>query len=135
MMILGSIFQCLDPILTVAACLSSKPLFLSPMDKREEATKYVPAYWYKSSLLIRNRARARFATGNSDLLTDAKAYEEVMRLRSNGQPQSSLRTFCDTVRILVFHPYSVVALMGPVQRSIPHGRTLSPHPPCETSPR
>lgn len=41
MLILGAIFRCLDPILTIAAGLSSKPLFVSPMDKREEATKFV----------------------------------------------------------------------------------------------
>ncbi|KAG1757846.1 P-loop containing nucleoside triphosphate hydrolase protein [Suillus lakei] len=38
MLVLGTIFQCLDPILTVVACLSSKPLFLSPMNNRDEAT-------------------------------------------------------------------------------------------------
>lgn len=40
MLILATIFQCLDPVLTIAACLSSKPVFLSPMDKRDEATAY-----------------------------------------------------------------------------------------------
>lgn len=39
MLILGAIFRCLDPILTIAAGLSSKPLFVSPMEKREEANK------------------------------------------------------------------------------------------------
>ncbi|OSX67177.1 hypothetical protein POSPLADRAFT_1128023 [Postia placenta MAD-698-R-SB12] len=79
MLILGTIFQCLGPMLTVAACLSSKPIFMSPMDKRDEAT----------------RARARFATGNSDLLTDAHAYDECMRLRSEGKSQGALRAFCE----------------------------------------
>ena len=41
MLILATVFQCLDPVLTMAACLSSKPVFLSPMDKRDEATAYV----------------------------------------------------------------------------------------------
>lgn len=40
MLILGTVFRCLDPVLTIAACLSCKPLFLSPMDKREEASQY-----------------------------------------------------------------------------------------------
>lgn len=79
MLILGTIFQCLGPMLTVAACLSSKPIFMSPMDKRDEAT----------------RARARFATANSDLLTDAHAYDECMRLRSEGKSQGALRAFCE----------------------------------------
>jgi ATP-dependent RNA helicase DHX57 len=39
MMVLGAIFRCIDPILTIAAALSSKPLFLNPLDKREEAGK------------------------------------------------------------------------------------------------
>jgi HrpA-like RNA helicase len=42
MLVLASIFRCLDPILTVVAILSSKPFFLNPMDKREEAKKCVP---------------------------------------------------------------------------------------------
>ncbi|GBE77256.1 Putative DEAH-box ATP-dependent helicase [Sparassis crispa] len=79
MLILGTIFQCLGPILTIAACLSGKPLFVSPMEKREEAS----------------RARARFARGNSDLLTDMTAYDECMRLRSVGKSQSALRSFCE----------------------------------------
>lgn len=39
MLILGTVFRCLGPVLTIAACLSSKPLFVSPMDKREEANQ------------------------------------------------------------------------------------------------
>ncbi|KZT27687.1 P-loop containing nucleoside triphosphate hydrolase protein [Neolentinus lepideus HHB14362 ss-1] len=79
MLILGTIFQCLGPILDVAACLSSKPLFLSPMEKREEATQ----------------ARLRFATGNSDLLTDDHAYNECARLRSEGKSAGAIKAFCD----------------------------------------
>ena len=40
MLVLGTVFRCLGPILTIAACLSCKPLFLNPMDKREEASQY-----------------------------------------------------------------------------------------------
>ncbi len=43
------------------------------------------------------RARARFATGNSDLLTDAKAYDECARLRSDGKSASAIRAFCEQV--------------------------------------
>ncbi|KIP11667.1 hypothetical protein PHLGIDRAFT_27719 [Phlebiopsis gigantea 11061_1 CR5-6] len=77
MLVLGAMFQCLGPILTVAAILSSKPLFLSPMDKREEA----------------NKARAKFALGNSDLLTDMNAYDECARMRESGA--SRVRAFCE----------------------------------------
>lgn len=40
MLVLGAIFKCLDPILSITAILSSKPLFLSPLDKRNEAQRY-----------------------------------------------------------------------------------------------
>ncbi|KIJ66186.1 hypothetical protein HYDPIDRAFT_174355 [Hydnomerulius pinastri MD-312] len=79
MLVLGSVFRCLDPILTVVASLSSKPLFLNPMDRREEA----------------NQAKLRFDMDNSDLLTDVNAYNECMRLRSEGKAQSALRNFCE----------------------------------------
>ncbi|EMD42249.1 hypothetical protein CERSUDRAFT_110776 [Gelatoporia subvermispora B] len=79
MLILASIFQCVGPVLTIAACLSSKPLFMNPMEKREEA----------------NQARSRFIHGNSDLLTDLNAFEECMRLRTEGKSQSAIKNFCD----------------------------------------
>jgi len=78
MLVLATIFQCLGPILTIAACLASKPLFVSPMDKRHEAST----------------ARARFAAGNSDLLTDLKAYDACIRLHSE-KPQRAVKTFCE----------------------------------------
>ncbi|KAF8481792.1 P-loop containing nucleoside triphosphate hydrolase protein [Russula ochroleuca] len=77
MLILATVFQCLDPVLTMAACLSSKPVFLSPMDKRDEATA----------------ARTRFVTEKSDILTDAHAYDECMRIRQEESP-GAMRTFC-----------------------------------------
>ena len=43
------------------------------------------------------RARARFATENSDLLTDANAYEECVGLRNKGESQSAIRAFCEQV--------------------------------------
>ncbi|KAF8910089.1 P-loop containing nucleoside triphosphate hydrolase protein [Gymnopilus junonius] len=79
MLILGTIFQCLGPISTVAALLSSKPLFMSPMEKREEAAA----------------ARARFLTGDSDLLTDVNAFDQVMKMRSDRNSQSAIRLFCE----------------------------------------
>ncbi|KAJ7597434.1 P-loop containing nucleoside triphosphate hydrolase protein [Mycena floridula] len=79
MLILGAIFRCLDPILTIVACLSSKPLFTSPIDKRDEATQ----------------ARARFATSESDLLTDLEAYGQCMNMRTEGKSQGAVRQFCE----------------------------------------
>ena len=37
MLILAALFRCLGPVLTIAAVLSSKPIFLSPPDQRNEA--------------------------------------------------------------------------------------------------
>ncbi|WOO80898.1 Putative DEAH-box ATP-dependent helicase [Vanrija pseudolonga] len=74
MMVLGTIFKCLDTVLTIAALLSSKPLFTSPIDRRDDA----------------KRAREAFTTSRSDLLTDARAYHEVAALRG-----SAARSFCE----------------------------------------
>jgi hypothetical protein len=41
MLLLAAIFRCLDPILTVVAALSSKPLFNNPIEQREEAKMWV----------------------------------------------------------------------------------------------
>ncbi|ORX33843.1 putative ATP-dependent RNA helicase A [Kockovaella imperatae] len=79
MLVLGTIFKCLDPILTIAALLSSKPLFTSPMEKRDEAKK----------------ARESFARARSDLLTDVEAYDACMAVRTKGGDHSAVRAFCD----------------------------------------
>ncbi|RUS16233.1 P-loop containing nucleoside triphosphate hydrolase protein [Endogone sp. FLAS-F59071] len=59
MLLFGAIFRCLDRVLTLAAIMSVKSPFVSPMDKREEA----------------NAARKVFTFAKSDWLTDLKAYE------------------------------------------------------------
>lgn len=77
MLVLATVFRCLDPILTVVACLSSKPLFLSPPDDRDAS----------------RQARERFSTGNSDLLTDAAAWAAADEARQSGH--AALREFCE----------------------------------------
>nr|XP_019013814.1 ATP-dependent RNA helicase A [Kwoniella pini CBS 10737]OCF52595.1 ATP-dependent RNA helicase A [Kwoniella pini CBS 10737] len=79
MLVLGTIFKCLDPILTIAAILSSKPLFTSPMEKRDESKK----------------ARESFAWARSDLLTDARAYDACMAVREKGGSHGAVRQFCE----------------------------------------
>ncbi|XP_074640128.1 putative ATP-dependent RNA helicase DHX57 [Tubulanus polymorphus] len=59
LMLFGAIFRCLDPALTIAACLSFKSPFVAPFDKRDDADK----------------KKLEFATGNSDHLTVLKAYK------------------------------------------------------------
>ncbi|TFK77465.1 P-loop containing nucleoside triphosphate hydrolase protein, partial [Pluteus cervinus] len=79
MLVLGTIFQCLNPILTIAASLSSKPVFVSPMEKREEA----------------KQAKMRFSDKGSDLSASLNAYNECVRMRSEGKPQSAVKAFCE----------------------------------------
>ncbi|KIY51989.1 P-loop containing nucleoside triphosphate hydrolase protein [Fistulina hepatica ATCC 64428] len=79
MLVLGAVFRCIAPILTIAALLQSKPLFLSPVDKRDEA----------------KQARLGFATDDSDLLTDLAAYDAVMELRMQRKGSGALRAFCE----------------------------------------
>ncbi|KAI4357722.1 hypothetical protein L6164_001654 [Bauhinia variegata] len=59
MLILGAIFNCLDPILTVAAGLSARDLFLTPMDKKDLA----------------EAAKSQFSRDYSDHLALVRAYE------------------------------------------------------------
>lgn len=83
-------------ILTVVALLSSKPFFLNPMERREEAKKYVEySHASSSALTSARRARSMFYTSRSDLLSDVKAFEACLaaRSRSNGD----LRIFAEDV--------------------------------------
>ncbi|XP_062375856.1 putative ATP-dependent RNA helicase DHX57 [Sardina pilchardus] len=59
LMLLGTIFRCLDPALTIAASLAFKSPFVSPWDKREEA----------------NERKLSFALANSDHLALLQAYK------------------------------------------------------------
>ena len=76
-LVLATVFRCLDPILTVVACLSSKPLFLSPPDDRDAS----------------RQARESFSTSASDLLTDAAAWAAADEARQAGH--AALRDFCE----------------------------------------
>lgn len=58
LMLFGAIFQCVDSVLTIAACLSYKTPFVSPFAKRKEA----------------DAKKKEFALGNSDHLTVLNAY-------------------------------------------------------------
>ncbi|XP_069118914.1 putative ATP-dependent RNA helicase DHX57 [Argopecten irradians] len=69
LMLFGAIFRCLDPALTIAATLSFKSPFVTPFDKKEEATK----------------KKVEFATGNSDHLTMVKAYQGWIEARKKSQ--------------------------------------------------
>ncbi|MED6185360.1 hypothetical protein PIB30_056341 [Stylosanthes scabra] len=59
MLILGAIFNCLDPILTITAGLSVRDPFLTPMDKKDVA----------------EAAKAQFSHDYSDHLALVRAYD------------------------------------------------------------
>ncbi|XP_053396236.1 putative ATP-dependent RNA helicase DHX57 [Mercenaria mercenaria] len=67
LMLLGAIFRCLDPALTIAACLSFKSPFVTPFGKKHEATE----------------KKLEFAAGNSDHLTMLNAYNAWKEARKN----------------------------------------------------
>jgi ATP-dependent RNA helicase DHX57 len=60
MLIYGAMFQCLDPVLTIAAALSYRSPFVAPLDKRKMA----------------DEAKMSFKTADSDHLTIWTAYRE-----------------------------------------------------------
>ena len=79
LLVLGVIFSTLEPVLLIAAMLSSKPLFITAMEKREET----------------RAARAIYETSNSDLLTNLKALQTALASEKDGK--HALRTFCEAV--------------------------------------
>ncbi|XP_072534065.1 putative ATP-dependent RNA helicase DHX57 isoform X2 [Salminus brasiliensis] len=68
LMLLGAIFRCLDPALTIAASLAFKSPFVSPWDKREEA----------------NERKLSFSLANSDHLALLQAYKGWCNAEQNG---------------------------------------------------
>ncbi|EDW27556.1 GL20210 [Drosophila persimilis] len=73
LMLYGAIFQCLDSVLTIAACLSNKSPFVSPLNKRVEADK----------------CKRLFALGNSDHLTVLQAYRKWLEVARRGNYAAS----------------------------------------------
>lgn len=78
LLIFGSLFSCVDSVLTIAATISERSPFYSPFDKREEA----------------RAARAPFVWGKSDLLTQVKAFNAWRELRESGASFSAENKFC-----------------------------------------
>lgn len=63
LMLFGAIFQCVDSVLTIAACLSYKTPFVAPFAKRNQA----------------DAKKKEFALGNSDQLTVLNAYRRWLK--------------------------------------------------------
>lgn len=69
LMLFGVIFQCVDSVLTIAACLSHKSPFVSPFEKRNEA----------------NKKKLGFAICNSDHLTCLQAYKKWLEISARSR--------------------------------------------------
>lgn len=79
MLIFACMLKCLDPLLTIAACLSGRSPFMSPMDKREEASA----------------ARAKLAgNSKSDHMAVVAAYNGWMSAKLDGW--NSERDYCSS---------------------------------------
>ncbi|XP_031626532.1 putative ATP-dependent RNA helicase DHX57 [Contarinia nasturtii] len=77
LMLFGAIFQSVDSVLTIAACLSYKSPFVSPFNKRNEADK----------------RKKSFAICNSDHLTILKAYKKWLEV--NNKSKYAGRAYAD----------------------------------------
>lgn len=84
LILLGTIYQCLDAALSIAAILSSKSPFSAPMGARSQAELARMAF-KKGLLLISNEASANLTNiGDSDLLTVYNAYCAWRRVCMSG---------------------------------------------------
>jgi HrpA-like RNA helicase len=78
MLVYGAIFHCIDPVLTIATSVSGKSPFLSPMDRRQEASEI----------------HKQFHKGRSDHLTLCRAYDEWIKTSKAGK--SKQWAFCES---------------------------------------
>ena len=76
MLIIGSIMGCLEPILTIAACLSYKSPFVYPVGMQQEAAL----------------AHARFASSGFDHLAALEAYNGWASLKR--EPYRVRKAYC-----------------------------------------
>jgi len=78
-LIYGAVFGCVDPVLTIAATMSSRSPFLSPFEKRQEA----------------NKAKRSFSKprDKSDHILAFRAYDAWLEAKVGGYRQE--RAFCE----------------------------------------
>ncbi|TPX57355.1 hypothetical protein SpCBS45565_g08230 [Spizellomyces sp. 'palustris'] len=96
LLVFGSIFHCVDPVLTIAAAMSMKSPFVAPFEKREMA----------------DRKKGEFASGMSDQLTILNAYQQWQKVRSLGQEAE--RTFLRSN----FLSWKVLGMIASVKRQL-----------------
>lgn len=70
-LIFGTILGCVETTLTIAACISGKPIFVSPLEKRDEAKEYPKSNPYLTHILEH---------GNNSFWVSQTGYQLVARL-------------------------------------------------------
>ena len=81
MLIFGSIFRCLDPVLTIASAMTMKSPFLNPMDPEERE--------------LAQQSKSAFAgSSGSDHLAVLAAFNDFMKIRESGGGWRGTREFC-----------------------------------------
>lgn len=87
MLLFGTIFKCIDPILTIAAILSSKSPWVYPSSARAEA----------------DAAHATFNWGKSDHLSFLKSYNQWQDIKKKEKSEKGItkeeKDFCSKVII------------------------------------
>ena len=63
------------------------------MSDEDPSQHLVLRVWFVST-----SARARFLSGNSDLLTDVSAFHECLKMQTEKKTQSTIKSFCEEVR-------------------------------------
>ena len=86
MILMGAVFGCLDPVLTIAAGLASRSPFMAPLDKRTESDK----------------AKKAFCIGASDHLTLMNAYDKWRALAAEVAASKGSRGAWDDLRDFEF---------------------------------
>lgn len=78
LLVFGTLFDCLEPCLTIASILTVKDPFVSPRDRREEA----------------DSAKMSYSTSHGDLMLSLNAYEDYTKA-SQDLRQRQLQNWCN----------------------------------------
>lgn len=81
LLVLGALCGCLEPLLHIAALLSSRPIIAAGMQRDEGAAK----------------ARSAFVRGNSDLLTNAAIFSAYLGRRHRRERPREIRAWCESL--------------------------------------
>ncbi|MBN3325252.1 DHX29 helicase, partial [Atractosteus spatula] len=122
MLVFGAIFGCLEPIATIAAAISEKSPFATPMNRKDDA----------------NLAKAALAIANSDHLTIYNAYLGWKSARSEGwraEMAYCRKHFLNRTALLTIEDVKreLTRMMEAVGFSSPVSRTSQPSPKSSLS--